>query len=427
MEEKAKQPKPISTATITFAIATIILGGLSGYLAYKNTELEKDKGETVEEISSDNYHIKKVGDEIYYVIDDDYDGDYDIQYTDLSDEEDDDDDDEGGLIIYDKEKTVTEDEIRNNRVEIRNSCKNTDDFKVRKIMSYNDYAAYTEKVGIEKVYNQKYRNYAVFSYYANGASDIEARLAEVEEWGSGLTFYVWDKAENYSGDCAAYVIIVPTYHSIGFDINVVPLNDEDNLEVPVHPRPVDPDDPIYTVDKPMIYLYPEREQSVEVKLDSPEKLTVSYPAYVDSWNVVAKPDGTLKDKNGRELYGLYYESLPKTEFKVENEGFIVKKEDSTKFLEEKLAKLGLNEKEAEEFIVYWLPKMNEKKYNYVRFASSEEIENNMKLSISPKPDTIIRIWIVLKPLDEKIEVTEQKINPVTRSGFTAVEWGGIKL
>ena len=397
MEEKAKQPKPISTATITFAIATIILGGLSGYLTYKNTELENNKSETVEEISSDNYHIKKVGDEIYYVIDDDYDGDYDIQYIDFSDEE------------------------------YGNSCKNTSDFKVRKIMSYNDYAAYTEKVGIEKVYNQKYRNYAVFSYYANGASDIEARLAEVEEWGSGLTFYVWDEVEDYSGDCAAYVIIVPTYHSIGFDINVVPLNDEDNLEVPVHPHPVDPDDPIYTVDKPMIYLYPEREQSVEVKLDSPERLTVSYPSYVDSWNVVAKPDGTLKDKDGRELYGLYYESLPKTDFKVENEGFIIKKEDSAKFLEEKLKTLGLNEKEAEEFIVYWLPKMNEKKYNYVRFASDEEIENNMKLSISPKPDTTIRIWMILKPLDEKIEVTEQKINPVKRSGFVAVEWGGIKL
>lgn len=398
MEEKAKQPKPISTATIAFAIATIILGGLSGYLVYKNTELENNKSETetVEEISSDNYHIKKVGDEIYYIIDDDYDGDYDIQYIDFSDVEDDDDDD-------------------------------NDDFKVRKIMSYNEYAAYTEKFGIEKVYDQKYRNYAVFSYYANGASDIEARLAEVEEWGSGLTFYVWDEVEDYSGDRAAYVIIVPTYHSIGYDINVVPLNDEDNLEIPVHPRPVDPDDPIYTVDKPMIYLYPEHEQSVEVKLDSPEKLTVSYPAYVDSWNVVARPDGTLKDKDGRELYGLYYESLPKTDFKVENEGFIVKKEDSAKFLEEKLKTLGLNEKEAEEFIVYWLPKMNEKKYSYVRFASSEEIENNMKLSISPKPDTTIRIWMVLKPLDEKIEVTEQKINPVKRSGFTAVEWGGIKL
>lgn len=395
MEEKVKRPKPISTATITFAIATIILGGLSGYLVYKNTELEKNKGETetVEEISSDNYHIKKVGDEIYYIIDDDYDGDYDIQYVDFSDVEDDDD----------------------------------DDFKVRKIMSYNEYAAYTEKFGIEKVYDQKYRNYAVFSYYANGASDIEARLAEVEEWGSGLTFYVWDEVEDYSGDRAAYVIIVPTYHSIGYDINVIPLNDEDNLEIPVHPRPVDPEGPIYTVDKPMIYLYPEREQSIEVKLDSPEKLTVSYPSYVDSWNVVARPDGTLKDKDDRELYGLYYESLPKTEFKVENEGFIVKKEDSAKFLEEKLKTLGLNEKEAEEFIVYWLPKMNEKKYNYVRFASGEEIENNMKLSISPKPDTTIRIWMVLKPLDEKIEVTEQKINPVKRSGFTAVEWGGIKL
>ena len=59
------------------------------------------------------------------------------------------------------------------------------------------------------------------------------------------------------------------------------------------------------------------------------------------------------------------------EFKVEKEGFIVKGEDTAKFLEEKLEILGLNEREAEEFIIYWLPKLEANKYNYIRFASVE--------------------------------------------------------
>lgn len=413
MEEK--RPKAIPGSTIAFAIATIILGGLSGYLVYKNTELENKVNADEGTISSVNYHIEKVDDEIYYVIDEDYEDEYDIQYVDFND---------NSSVLKD-----TKDEVKCGDKCVReNYCSKVSDFAVRKIMSYDEYEKYVEKWGLKQRYYEAWQNYAVFSYCNSGTS-VKARLAEAEDMGgAGFTLYVWDDISGSDLSCVGYTIIVPTYHSPSYGVNIIPLYEEDDVPdgeaIPIRPTPTDP---YYTVDKPMIYLYPEREQSVEVKLNSPERLTVSYPAYVDSWNVVARPDGTLKDKNGRELYGLYYESLPKTEFKVEDEGFVVIKEDSAKFLEEKLAKLGLNEKEAEEFIVYWLPKMNEKKYNYVRFASSEEIENNMKLSISPKPDTTIRIWMVLKPLDEKIEVTEQKINPVKRSGFVAVEWGGIKL
>ena len=35
--------------------------------------------------------------------------------------------------------------------------------------------------------------------------------------------------------------------------------------------------------------------------------------------------------------------------------------------------LGLNDREAEEFIVYWLPKLEENKYNLIRFETAEEI------------------------------------------------------
>ena len=179
--------------------------------------------------------------------------------------------------------------------------------------------------------------------------------------------------------------------------------------------------------KPIIYLYPEKEIAVSVKLGSPEKLTCSYPKYENGWNVIASPDGTLVDTNtGRKLYSLYWEGLDDGKYNLE-EGFVVKGDETIEFLEEKLEILGLNEFEAEEFIVYWLPKLESNKYNYIRFATMEEINKNMPLEFSVEPDTIIRVLMQYKMLDEPIEVKEQELVTPERNGFVAVEWGGSEL
>ena len=47
--------------------------------------------------------------------------------------------------------------------------------------------------------------------------------------------------------------------------------------------------------KPVIYLYPEEETAVTVKLDYAGALTCTYPTYGDGWAVTACPDGTLTD------------------------------------------------------------------------------------------------------------------------------------
>lgn len=184
----------------------------------------------------------------------------------------------------------------------------------------------------------------------------------------------------------------------------------------------------YLAEKPIIYLYPEKEQEISVTFAHPENLTVTYPKYKDSWNVMARPDGTLTDlSTGRELYSLYYECkncIPEVDF---SEGFVVKGEDSAAFLEEKLEILGLNYKEAEEFIVYWLPRLEANPYNYIRFADKEEIDQLIPLTVSGNPDTMIRVLMEYMPLEQEISVKEQILTPVERSGFTVVEWGGTCL
>ena len=108
-------------------------------------------------------------------------------------------------------------------------------------------------------------------------------------------------------------------------------------------------------------------------------------------------------------------------------GFVVKGEETASFLEEKLEILGLNEKEAEEFIIYWLPKMEHNKYNYIYFQTLEEINNYMKLEITPKPETLIRVMMEFKALENEVKIEEQSLQKVERKGYTVVEWGGTQI
>ena len=71
-----------------------------------------------------------------------------------------------------------------------------------------------------------------------------------------------------------------------------------------------------------------------------------------------------------------------------------------------------------------VPKLESNKYNYIRFMTREEIDNNMELDINPKPDTLIRVMMEYKGLDKKIKVKDQKLPQVERTGYTVVEWGG---
>ena len=96
-------------------------------------------------------------------------------------------------------------------------------------------------------------------------------------------------------------------------------------------------------------------------------------------------------------------------------------------MEEKLEILGLNYKERNEFIMYWLPKLEDNKYNYIRFQTMEEINSDMELEINPEPDTLIRVRMEYKPLKKKIKVKEQELEKVGRDGYIVVEWGGTEI
>ena len=85
--------------------------------------------------------------------------------------------------------------------------------------------------------------------------------------------------------------------------------------------------------------------------------------------------------------------------------------------------MGLTEAEMNEFIVYWLPLMEHNRYNLITFQG-DAYTNSAKLDITPKPDSLLRIFMVYVPIEEAVDIEPQQLETFERKGFTVVEWGG---
>ncbi len=302
---------------------------------------------------------------------------------------------------------------------------------IMEVVSYSKYLETIDSINsiktnkIKAYYTNKDCNYIILAY-ANGYSWCEMELIDCLTENNKIIIYGDEEENGVMAGGSGYFIAIPTNMAVGTEIEYrecYTSSEIDNLKE--HDNSRFPDPVAY---KPIIYLYPTEDTEISVELLKDENLTCSYPKYKDKWNVLAQPNGNLKDlTTDRQLYALYYESENSIDFKVENDGFVIKGEDTAEFLEEKLAILGLNERESEEFIIYWLPKLEANKYNYIRFATLDEINANMPLEINPSPDTIIRVLMTFKGLDNPIDVQEQQLKTPDRTGFVAVEWGGTEI
>ena len=191
-------------------------------------------------------------------------------------------------------------------------------------------------------------------------------------------------------------------------------------------------------EKPVVYVYPEEEQDLTMTIDVKGTLDMVYPAPERqvqteegtraSWTISAAPDGTLTDASGRSYPYVFWEGPVRQD--TPERGFIVAREDAVPFLEEKLGQLGLSDKEAADFITYWAPRIRANEYTFVSFDASSYAQQ-VTYSFADEagnqvvPDTFIRVFMTIRAADANEEVAPQVFGPTpTRSGFTAVEWGG---
>ena len=180
------------------------------------------------------------------------------------------------------------------------------------------------------------------------------------------------------------------------------------------------------VKKPVLYLYPEEVMDIEIKLNlKNSKLTCAYPRFnvkdkENTWKVRASLNGDIIISNKKYPY-LFWEAEYYNKQDI-NKGFIVKSEEAEEFLKEKLKIFGLNDKESCDLIVYWFPVLIKNKLSLCSFQT-ERFFDDFEYIITPRPKSIIRVFLSIKKLEKEIKVEKQKLKEYKREGFTIVEWG----
>lgn len=364
------------------------------------------KGSTVQSSASENVHLLQTHGKDYYVLDQEYTGEYHVQrvYFDAN------------PLEYPMDGDVyvlAEDEGRI-----------PEDFARQAVMSAAEYADYCSQWGMEPAYTDPDRAYAVIAGGEGNMDVVHLQLADVQTEGQLVKVYLRDRFHNPSAHSIGFVVTIPV--DPGMEAaELVPTCDAEEAENLVkYGKMYNPND-LPAPEKPVIYLYPETETEVRVCLEYDGTLTCTYPAYRDGWTVTAKPDGTLTDAGGQSYSYLYWEGQGAADYDFST-GFCVRGEDTAAFLEQALAQLGLSRREANEFIVYWLPRMEANPWNLISFQTSAYTDH-APLEITPAPDTVIRVFMAWKPLPSCVQIEAQTLQTPERSGFTVVEWGGAEI
>lgn len=183
-------------------------------------------------------------------------------------------------------------------------------------------------------------------------------------------------------------------------------------------------------EKPVIYVYPDVTTAVNIKLNVNGQIGYTYPQYNSSWNFIADSDGTIH-MNDKQYDYLFWDGDMNVNYdKVDlNTGFVVSKDSLTTFFEAKLSEMGLNSRESQDFITYWVPQMLVNENNFVHFMFTEEYGSVAQLNVTPAPDHVFRVFMLWNDAADMntANVNSQQMEVVDRTGFTLVEWGGGKI
>lgn len=191
--------------------------------------------------------------------------------------------------------------------------------------------------------------------------------------------------------------------------------------------------------KPAIYLYPPKNQLVNVKVIPDGFLTYTDPIYNDKngWTVMAYPNGTIQnistDSDNSKFYQyLYFESKIRDALITKpTNGWTIKYEDLTTFYQDILPKLQFSEKQKTDFIEYWQKSLPKAPYYFVSLVDQTEVNKYEELLITPNPVAIrrIRFYFEARESFEQVPPLDlapwQKNSQIENNDFTVFEWGGM--
>ncbi|MFO0920084.1 MAG: hypothetical protein U0451_00220 [Candidatus Saccharimonadales bacterium] len=176
--------------------------------------------------------------------------------------------------------------------------------------------------------------------------------------------------------------------------------------------------------KPVVYLYPTTPTEVSVKVGADVKVSDPHYDPKSGWKVFALPNGQL-NVNGLSYGSLFWEGPGYGKYPAIAAGTVVPSAQAEKTIRSQLFEQGLNSSEAQDFLNYWVSKIPNKPYVRLTWFNTSQVDRLAPLQVSPKPDTIIRVFLDMDGLDKPISIPTQKLSTLERKGFTLIEWGGL--
>jgi internalin A len=173
--------------------------------------------------------------------------------------------------------------------------------------------------------------------------------------------------------------------------------------------------------KPNIYLYPRTTRNLSVALEFPlgGSILQSIPSYSTGWNVSVEPSGKIN----QQYDYLFYESKNPDMYQYQS-GWVVSRDTLTSFFTNNLLLAGFSEREKDDFIEYWIPRLIDYPYYIIYPQFADEIGKTIQLKISEPPDTMLRLFYIIKGttnMDQTLSVPT--IPQFKRNGFVVTEWG----
>ncbi len=177
--------------------------------------------------------------------------------------------------------------------------------------------------------------------------------------------------------------------------------------------------------KPNIYLYTDEKKRVTVEFVYPQLLTVTIPDYRTGWEVTAQGDGLYDEATGEEYEYLFYESMTSRNLFQTESGWLVPAGEREEAFREILTDMGFNEQEIDDFVEFWVTKLEEN-VDYIMYPQDTATVNMaMPIRIDPVPESLERIWFVFWD-DCDRDVEEPQNRTIMRDeNYAAVEWGGM--
>lgn len=189
--------------------------------------------------------------------------------------------------------------------------------------------------------------------------------------------------------------------------------------------------PQIMLEKPVIYLYSQKEEPFNLKIKTDAELKFTYPAYTNEWKGKSSANGTIQ-MNGSNYPYLFWDAALSAEKLKPNWLHADQFEGSNTviYLENRLTNLGFNEKEKTDFITYWGPRMQQMKVVQLIWMQDEQLDPIASLEISPAFRQN-RIYILFREtsafMEQTLELKVPALKPLDRSGNYLVEWGGIEV